>query len=130
MDEILFDVSSHVTGCRAVKRQITTFRADDDLFTRESASVQLSECCSHGPFASLKAIVRCGINYVRADFNRADNRFGVAPISFFIRLAQVGPNANRREPQILRLAKIILRGDVPEALAIVRKSFRRGTTVN
>src|SRR5256884_9929772 len=93
-DEILFDVSSHVTRRCAVKRQIPTLRADDEFFAGESALIQLQPGRAHRSFASLKAIVGGGVDYVRAQFNRADNRFGVAPIGFFIGISEISSDTN------------------------------------
>jgi hypothetical protein len=66
----------------------------------------------------LKAIIRGRVDHIRAQFHRAHNRLGVAPISFFIGIAQIGADADRRELQVLRCAKVDRRPRFLKALAI------------
>src|SRR6185437_10123570 len=130
LNEILFDVSPHVMGRRAVERQITTFRADDEFFTREAARLQVSQGCTNRPLASLKSIIGGRIDDVDAQLNGSRHCFRIAAISVFIRLAEIRPDADRGKAQALRFTKMSGRGAVCEALAIARSTFGSGVAVD
>ena len=67
----LLDVAANVARRRAVKRQVTTLRADDDVVAREALFGQLVQGFPDRTFASLETIVGGGVDDVCAELDRA-----------------------------------------------------------
>src|SRR6266498_975231 len=66
-DKRLFNIAANVSRRRAVKRQITTLRADDQFIAREPfGGSQVTQSRADGAFASLKPVVCRRIDYIGA----------------------------------------------------------------
>ena len=95
LDEVVLDILPHVARRRAVEREIAALGADDNFFTRKTTSAQFAERGANRSFASLKAIIRGRVDYVRAQLDRAHDRFGVAPIGFLVGVSEIGADTDR-----------------------------------
>src|SRR5260370_12341480 len=83
-DEIFFDILTHITRRRSVKRQVTTFAANNNLVPRKAALSQLQQSRADRSFASLKAIIRSRVYHIRAQLNGAYYRARIASVCFII----------------------------------------------
>src|SRR5580765_1299748 len=127
LDESTFHVLTHIAGWRAIEREVAAFRANDHLVAGKSTTRQLIQRGANYSLASLKAVIRRGVDYVGAQFDCAHDRVAVAAIGFVISIAEVGSGAHRRKPQILLQTKVVWRR-VRETFAIARGAFNRRAT--
>src|SRR5688572_5346017 len=88
--ESIFNVTPHVARRRAVKRQVTTLRTNDQFIARKTLPrSQLSQGSSDGSFTSLEAVVRRRVDNVSSERDRANYGVSIAVIRFLIRISQV-----------------------------------------
>jgi len=90
-----------------VKSQKAAFCGDEDLVAAKlSGQDSLREGIADGPFAALMAVVHRRVKYVHAQLERSMRRAPIECIRRRIRLSQVGSEANRGQPQVVRLAEM------------------------
>src|SRR5215213_4076 len=76
--ESLIYIVAHVLRRRAVERQVAAFGANDELFAGDAVLVcEYLQRFANGPFASLKTIVRGGVDEVDAKLHCANDRVRV-----------------------------------------------------
>ena len=104
-DESLFNVAPNVSRRRAVKRQVTAFRADDHFVAREALvqSNHVKHCRSLVRFFENDSLRRCRLR-LRPAQPRARRR-RCSAIGFFVSVAEIRADADRRQPEILLLRK-------------------------
>src|ERR1041385_8153125 len=89
LHESLLDILAHVSRRSAVERQVTTFRADQELIAR-----QRLQRGADRTFAALETIVRGSVDDVRAELNRTYDGVRVVRVSGFVGIAEIRADAD------------------------------------
>src|SRR5262249_111076 len=119
LHESLINILAHVSRRRSVKRQVTAFCTDHELIARDAVFVRdRPQRFADRAFASLKTIIRGAVDDVRAELDCAYAGVRVVRISGLVRMARVGGDGDRREHQILLLAKMAVRGAACESFVV------------
>ena len=131
LHESLVHILSHISRRRAVERQVSAFRADDELLARNAVLVrEYLQGFADGAFASLETIVGGGVDNVDPKLHSANNRARVALISGLVRIAEICADADRRKYESVLIAEVIWREAISEALAGLHeqaKTFSNGS---
>src|SRR5262249_40626697 len=69
-------------------------------------------------------------DYVSTQLNGAHDRIRVSPVSFFVCFAQVSPDANRRQLQILNRSKMTICNQIVETIAIAYSPLGRSAALD
>src|SRR5262245_47822578 len=117
-DERRLKIAPNVARWNRIVRNKATFCRYHDLVTIESPRCELFQGSADGAFASLAAVVNGGVDDITARFDGANDRIVVELVSLRIVIAEISADADGREPQSLRLAKMSGRNLALETLAI------------
>ena len=131
--EFSAEVSAGVGGDLIVKREISCFGTDDDLIALEFS------CRNHFPeggadvtLRPLVAVVDRRVQKVDAGSKRQAHGLRVSQIGFGSGFAQIGAEAEGRNPEVTCFVHVYLAAEVSglaqagKAAAIARAAFRRG----
>jgi len=101
LDKCLFNVTRHIRRQCSIKRQVATFGANNYFVTGEPAfSGQAAQRFANRPFTALKAIVLRPLSITLAPSLTAwENRSGVKPVGFVVSVAEIGSDADGRQPK-------------------------------
>src|SRR3712207_2377253 len=85
LHESLIHILTDISRRRAVKRQVAAFRADDELFAFDTVlGCKYLQRFADRPLASLKTIVRGGVDDVDAELHCANDGVCVAHIGSLV----------------------------------------------
>ena len=124
-DERRLKITPNVARRNAVVRNKAALGRDNDLIAIEPPRRELFQRSADGAFASLAAVIDSGVDDITARFDGANDRIVVELVCLRIVIAQISTDADRREPQSLRLTKMSGRNFAFETLAIALRAFSR-----
>src|SRR6266571_2837401 len=84
-----------VGGHRAVRRQITALRAQNDFFARKTFRPKLLQRRADAAFAALEAIINRAVEDVDAALHGGKDSNGIRFIGLFVGLAEIGSDSQR-----------------------------------
>src|SRR5258706_1353495 len=126
VEEILVWIGWH----GAVRRQITSFGAEDKFVAKDAPGGELLDGRADGTLAALEAVVDRGVDEVDAVLRGGDDCFRVGAVSAGIRLAQISSDADGGDHQIVNLAEVLVRRVVSPFLRVSPRSFERSPVVH
>src|SRR5262245_45134062 len=97
-----FNIAPHFLPAawrRRVKRDVAAFGRNDDLIPALfSLCENLLERFANAPLASLTSIIRGSVENITPQRNGAFDGMSIGFVGSFIRIAQIGPKADGRDP--------------------------------
>ena len=101
LDVFACEVAARILRHDAIQRKISSLGAHKNFIAIQfSGSKQLRQSRANVALRTLVAIINRGIEKVDARAQSSDSRLDVGLIGGIVRLAQIGPEPNGREPQM------------------------------
>ena len=91
VEKILIGIGGHFS----VGSQIARFGAENKLIARIAFRFQLNKCRANAAFATLKPVIDRRVGDVDSVLDGRDDSSGVGSVSAFVRLAEIGADAQR-----------------------------------